>query len=141
MRFEVLTAHSPAWANQDKTAISLVVRFAHLPDCEIPFTASPEDPAEHGRELYVRAVFGDFGTVNKFITPLPTEAEQQFILDNKLKQAATAMAPLEDADKLGIISEREKTQLTAWQHYRVALYRLPQSEGWPTDVTWPDAPQ
>ncbi|MFM5656585.1 tail fiber assembly protein [Aeromonas veronii] len=51
------------------------------------------------------------------------------------------MAPLEDADKLGIISEREKAQLTAWQRYRVALYRLPQSEGWPTDVIWPDAPQ
>ena len=52
------------------------------------------------------------------------------------------MAPLEDAAQLGIISDaRARAQLTAWQRYRVALYRLPQSEGWPTDVTWPDAPQ
>ncbi|MCV3284575.1 tail fiber assembly protein [Aeromonas veronii] len=70
-----------------------------------------------------------------------TARKNEALLNKKLQEAMLAMAPLEDADKLGIISEREKAQLTAWQRYRVALYRLPQSEGWPTDVTWPDAPQ
>ncbi|MFQ2056109.1 tail fiber assembly protein [Aeromonas veronii] len=101
----------------------------------------PDDTVEHGRELYTRAMFGEFGPVGEFIEPPPSEDEQLAVLDGKLKFAAATMAPLEDADKLGIISEHEKAQLTAWQHYRVALYRLPQSEGWPTDVTWPDAPQ
>ncbi|MBL0521633.1 tail fiber assembly protein [Aeromonas enteropelogenes] len=141
MKLDVLTARSPTWGNRDKTAISLVVRFAHLPDCEVPFSATPDDSAEHGRELYTRALFGEFGPVGEFTESPPTEDEQLAVLDSKLKHAATTMAPLEDADKLGVISEREKVQLTAWQHYRVALYRLPQSEGWPTDVTWPDAPQ
>jgi hypothetical protein len=67
--------------------------------------------------------------------------EQQTRLNALLKQAATTMAPLEDAEALGIISDTEREQLTAWQRYRVALYRLPQSEGWPAVVSWPEAPQ
>ncbi|WP_368205533.1 tail fiber assembly protein, partial [Aeromonas sp. s5] len=59
------------------------------------------------------------------------------MLDVRLQLAATAMAPLEDALALGIISEAEREQLSAWQRYRVALYRLPQSDGWPTEVNWP----
>lgn len=139
-RIEVLSAEHPRHYAVDPDSITLDVRFAHLPE-PVQFTARKDDPEEHGRELYSRAVFGEFGEI-KVLTPSPpTEAEQQARLTALLKQAASFMAPLEDADKLGIISEREKAKLTAWQHYRVALYRLPQSEGWPTDVTWPDAPQ
>jgi hypothetical protein len=76
------------------------------------------------------------------MTPLPlSEAEQQARLNELLKQAATTMAPLLDANDLGIISDTEREQLTAWQRYRVALYRLPQSEDWPAVASWPQAPQ
>jgi len=50
------------------------------------------------------------------------------------------MAPLEDAEKLGIASEEELSLLVAWRLYRVEVYRLPQSAGWPADVTWPEQP-
>ncbi|WP_421260253.1 tail fiber assembly protein [Aeromonas sp. 600774] len=120
--------------------INMEVLFSHLPDF-VPFSARKDDAEEHGRELYTRAMFGEFGTITVIPQPLPTTAEMQAILDTKLHLAATAMAPLEDAAQLGIISNAERERLTAWQQYRVALYRLPQSEGWPTDVTWPDAPQ
>ncbi|WP_323883688.1 tail fiber assembly protein [Aeromonas hydrophila] len=139
-RIEVLSALHPRHYAADPDSITLDVRFAHLPE-QVQFTARKDDPEEHGRELYSRAVFGEFGDIEVIPLPPPTEAEQQARLDALLKQAANAMAPLEDAEALGIISEAERKQLTAWQHYRVALYRLPQSDGWPAEVTLPEAPQ
>ncbi|HHQ4763693.1 tail fiber assembly protein [Aeromonas veronii] len=121
--------------------LNMEAEFSHLPGQFIPFTARKDDTEEHGREIYIRALFGEFGDIVEVEMAPPSEATQKVLLSEKLRLANTAMAPLEDADKLGIISEREKAQLTAWQRYRVALYRLPQSEGWPTDVIWPDAPQ
>lgn len=140
MEIEVITAANPRHLAGDQESITLDVRFSHL-EKVVEFTARRDDAERHGRELYSRAVFGEFGEVKVITPPPPTEAELLARLDEALKRAAAVMAPLEDADKLGIISESEKAQLTAWQRYRVALYRLPQSEGWPTDVTLPDAPQ
>lgn len=140
MEIEVITAANPRHLAGDQESITLDVRFSHLEEV-VEFTARRDDAEQHGRELYSRAVFGEFGEIKVITPPPPTEAELLARLDEALKRAAAVMAPLEDADKLGIISEHEKAQLTAWQRYRVALYRLPQSEGWPIDVIWPDAPQ
>ncbi|KHN58852.1 tail fiber assembly protein [Aeromonas hydrophila] len=137
---EVISAKHPRHLAGDTETITLDVLFGHLPK-PVPFTASKGDPEEHGRALYSRAVFGEFGPIEVITPPPPTEAEQQARLNALLKQAATAMAPLEDAEALGIISDTEREQLTAWRRYRVALYRLPQSEGWPAVVSWPEAPQ
>ncbi|MGY3944161.1 tail fiber assembly protein [Aeromonas tecta] len=139
-QIQIISALHPRHMSDDTTSITLDVLFSHLP-APVQFTARKDDPEAHGRELYSRAVFGEFGDIEVLTPPPLTEAEQQTRLNALLKQAATAMAPLEDADKLGIISEPEREQLTAWQRYRVALYRLPQSEGWPAEVTWPEAPQ
>ena len=139
-RIEVLSAARPRHDGSDPDSITLDVLFAHLPE-PVQFAARKDDSEEHGRELYSRAVFGEFGDI-EVITPAPlTEAQQQAILADKLKQAASAMAPLEDAHTLGIISEAERERLTRWQRYRVTLYRLPQSDGWPSEVSWPEAPQ
>lgn len=121
-------------------ALDMEVLFSHLTDF-VPFTARKHDPVEHGRELYVRAMFGEFGPITEIAAPPPNEAAQRERLAARQQQAALAMAPLEDADKLGIINDTEREQLTAWQQYRVALMRLPQSEGWPAEVCWPEAPQ
>lgn len=138
--FEIISATNPRHQEADTETITLDVRFAHLPE-PVPFTARKDDPEAHGRELYSRAVFGEFGPIELIPTPLPTEAEQWARLNSEMKHATLAMAPLEDADKLGIISEVERAQLTTWQQYRVALSRLPQSDGWPSSVTWPEMPQ
>jgi hypothetical protein len=137
---EIIHAEHPRQYDGDSETITLDVLFSHLPDA-VQFAARKDDHEQHGRELYVRAVFGEYGPIEVSTPPPPTEAKQQARLNEERHRATAVMAPLEDADRLGIISESEKAQLTAWQHYRVALYRLPQSEGWPTDVAWPDAPQ
>lgn len=140
MKIEMLNASRPRHLAGDTESVTLDVLFSHLPE-HVQFTARKDDPEEHGRELYSRAVFGEFGDITVISPPPPTEAQQQARLNDELKRAAAVMAPLEDADKLGIISDTEREQLTAWQQYRVALYRLPQSEGWPAEVSWPEAPQ
>ena len=120
--------------------LNMEVLFAHL-SAFVPFTARRNDCEEHGRELYSRAMFGEFGPIEVITPPPPTAAQLQDRLTDKLALAASAMAPLEDAETLGIISDAERERLTAWQRYRVTLYRLPQSDGWPTEVSWPEAPQ
>lgn len=139
-RIEVISAAHPRYSAGDPDSITLDVRFAHLSE-PVQFAARKDDSEAHGRKLYSRAVFGEFGDIEVIPVPPPTEAEQQARLNALLKQAANTMAPLEDADKLGIISEPEREQLTVWQRYRVTLYRLPQSDGWPTEVSWPEMPQ
>jgi hypothetical protein len=136
---EVISAKRPRHLAGDTETITLDVLFGHLPE-PVPFSASKDDPEEHGRELYSRAVFGEFGPIEVITPPPPTEPEQQARLNERLKQAAVTMAPLLDAEALGIISDMEREQLSAWQRYRVALYRLPQSEGWPTVVNLPEPP-
>lgn len=138
-RIEVLSAAHPRHYAGDLDSITLDVRFAHLPD-PVQFTARKDDPEAHGRELYSRAVFGEFGPIEVITQSPPSEAEQRARLDGKLKQAATTMTPLEDAEKIGIITDSEAAKLLAWRRYRVALYRLPESEGWPADVEWPEPP-
>lgn len=139
MNIEIISAANPRYAETDADSVTLDVLFSHLSK-SMPFTARKDDTEEHGRELYSRAVFGEFGPIEVITPPPPTEGEQQTRLNALLKQAATAMAPLEDAEALGIISDTEREMLTAWRRYRVALYRLPQSEGWPAEVSWPEQP-
>ena len=130
MNIKVISAANPRHLETDTDSITLDVLFSHLSK-SMPFTARKDDTEEHGRELYSRAVFGEFGPIEVITPPPPTEAEQQSRRNELLKQATAAMAPLEDAEALGIISNTEREQLTAWRHYRVELYRLPQKRNWP----------
>jgi len=43
-------------------AIDLTVKFSHFPE-PVQFTATPHDIEPHGRELYRRAVAGEYGDV------------------------------------------------------------------------------
>lgn len=138
-RIEVIGVSRPRHGVDDTDTITLDVKFAHLSE-PVPFTARKDDTEEYGRELYSRAVFGEFGPIEVISPPPPTEDAQQARISEALARAAIAIAPLEDADKLGIINKHEKDRLTALQHYRVTLYRLPQSVGWPAKVTFPDEP-
>jgi len=54
--------------------------------------------------------------------------------------ADSAIAPLQDAVDLDDATEAEATALKAWKKYRVALNRLPDQPGYPTDIDWPAPP-
>ena len=55
-----------------------------------------------------------------------------------MASAAKAMAPLQDAVKLGIAKEEEAALLSRWEIYRVQLYRINPQDA--PEIDWPVAP-
>lgn len=66
MKFSELK--TPTWANAENTLIDCVVTFEHIGE-PVPFTANPNDPAEHGREIFARCVAGEFGEIAAYVPP------------------------------------------------------------------------
>lgn len=62
----IISAHSPKVSMHG--GITLRVNFEGLG--EVPFHAHPDDPESHGRELYARALDGEFGAVEPYNPPL-----------------------------------------------------------------------
>ncbi|CAI3796862.1 hypothetical protein GLGCALEP_01659 [Pseudomonas sp. MM221] len=54
--------------------------------------------------------------------------------------ADAAIAPLQDAVELDESTEAEAALLKEWKRYRVALSRLPEQEGYPSEIDWPAPP-
>lgn len=67
---------------------------------------------------------------------LIAKAEEQ--KQSLMSAAADAIAPLQDAEELGMATEVELTALTLWKHYRVMLNRLDISAA--PDIEWPEQP-
>lgn len=141
MIIEVISAKKPR-RYQGGKSITLDVLFNHLPE-PVPFTAVADDSAEYGRELYVRALFGEFGEISELEPPLgiQPDAIARKQLNDLMAQAERRIAPLRDAVDLGIATELESERLLAEQTYRVALMRVPEGAGWPDDIVWPEIPQ
>ena len=67
----IISAHSPK--HTDCGGIELMVVFEGLG--EVPFLAKSDDIESHGRELYARALAGEFGPVAQYVAPVPTQEE------------------------------------------------------------------
>lgn len=67
------SAHSPQYAAADHTAIIVMVQFVELPGLEMTFMARADDPEAHGRDIYHRALAGDFGAIAEYVPPAPPE--------------------------------------------------------------------
>lgn len=72
MKFDILSVREPVWANAQHTAINCRLRTSVFSG-ELPFTASPNDVEEHGREIFSRCIIGEFGEIQPYITPRYTE--------------------------------------------------------------------
>jgi len=109
-------------------------------DCEInhpefgwiPFTASPNDCEEHGREIYAEAIKGEVAPYEP--PPPPTDAEfaAQVRMERNILLAQTDWTQLADVPQ---------ATKDLWVEYRQALRDIPQQEGFPHNVTWPEKPQ
>ncbi|WP_054061786.1 tail fiber assembly protein [Pseudomonas asplenii] len=78
--------------------------------------------------------------------PLPLVLEEVLKLtkvkrDQLLSFAANQMGPLQDAVDLEEATADEARLLKEWKQYRIALSRLEQQMGFPTDVVWPISPE
>lgn len=67
---EYENVNSLVWADKDNTIIDCKVTFPSL-RMEIPFTAHINDPEEHGREIYERAINGEFGPIGEYVERTP----------------------------------------------------------------------
>jgi hypothetical protein len=56
------------WSSEEKKAIDCSVLSEDFG--LIPFTASPDDPEQHGIEIYNKCIAGDFGPIADFIPPV-----------------------------------------------------------------------
>lgn len=137
----IIRARNPRWVDADKTAINLLVVFNDGMNEEAPFTAHAMDCEAHGRELYYRAVYEEFGPVAEFVPPVIdpavvlTQNTQQ--RDALMFGATQAIAPLQDAVDLGVATQDEQARLLAWKTYRIALNRLDLAK---QPVSWPILP-
>lgn len=111
--------HSPVWANAEHTCINLLVTFDWLPE-EVPFTAAPWDVEEHGRELYQRAMDGEFGEIAEYSAPVPTEAQLADIEDawriQQLDLIADQILAIEDDDPTALPGTDRQ-----WRDYRTKV--------------------
>ena len=63
---QIVSAHNPTYTESGN--IDLTVLFAEIGE-PVPFTASMHDTEPHGRELYTRAMQGEFGPVAPYQAP------------------------------------------------------------------------
>ncbi|KYP88514.1 hypothetical protein WB91_17360 [bacteria symbiont BFo1 of Frankliniella occidentalis] len=85
---------------------------------------------------------GDNGRPVLTDPPPPTNEQLVAQANSRIKslmaQATTAIAPLQDAEDLGIQTNEEAAMLKAWKTYRVLLSRVkPEDE----KINWPEMPQ
>lgn len=123
---KILGASAPTWGDSDKTIINLMVRFSTFPDRELPFTANPDDVSEHGRELFSRAKFGEFGAIAPYAGMTQAEeAQRQFEIDRAKELASTEkrITMLERIVKLGLADAADLAELEALEIYSVTLHR------------------
>lgn len=61
---------NPRYVSQDNSIIACDVVFDGVGEDAVPFAASASDCTEHGREIYTRAVAGEFGAVAPYAPSL-----------------------------------------------------------------------
>lgn len=69
---EYSSVSSPVWANADQTAIDCQVTFSEYG--QLPFTASPNDTTDYGKEIFNNCVAGLYGTVGAYTPPQQPDA-------------------------------------------------------------------
>lgn len=75
------------WADEAETLLDCTVDFAGIG--AIPFTASETDAAAHSREIFARAVNGDFGSIAAYEAPPVPEPSVPAVVS--MRQARLAL--------------------------------------------------
>ena len=109
-------------------------------DCEIehpqygwiPFTADPNDCEEHGRAIYAQ-IKAD-GNIAPYVPPPPPTDEE---LAAAIRAERDALLAATDWTQLPDVPEETRA---LWADYRQALRDVPQQDGFPHDINWPEKP-
>ena len=128
-----LEARNPKYANYEHTEINLFVFFEGMSDY-MPFTASENDTEPHGRELFNKAVRGDFGEIAAYDGP--TREEYKAVDLRRKRDALLRQLDIIVSNPLrwNDFSQGDKDALSA---YRQSLLDVPQQPDFPDEVEWP----
>lgn len=123
------------------------------PDCLLPPESELVDvtPKEHqeiqNKLATTPSVLSSDENGRPITVPAPGQTPEQ-VLNGALLQrdrligvSATRIAPLQDAVDLEVATPAEVAMLKKWKQYRIAVNRVPDQEGFPTQITWPTQPQ
>lgn len=79
MNIKIIYVRDPVWSNATNTQIDCTIRTSAYSE-ELPFTASPNDPEVHGREIFSRCVSGEFGEIRPYTPSRYTEHDDTQIV-------------------------------------------------------------
>lgn len=148
-----ISAKDPRWADTEHNAIDLIAKFSNISE-EVPYTARPNDVEQMGRDIYNRALAGDFGSVAEYIPPPPPsfefiESQVRYVRNEKLRIEVDPIVsnPLRWE---GMTEEQQN----AWKNYRLELLAITTNPSfpwyeqvvehgidavpWPTRPAWPN---
>jgi len=123
-------AKEPKFSAPDNSMIDLIVKFDEF-NQEVPFTANPNDVVSYGRELYAKAMNGDFGEVAQYVSP------SNDVVASIIRSDRNALLSASDWTQLPDVPETIKN---SYAIYRQELRDIPQQNGFPTNITWPTKP-
>ncbi|MNR49797.1 hypothetical protein D3C85_1692260 [compost metagenome] len=106
--------------------MNLHVKVAHFPN-EVMFGASSHDPESYGRELFARAITGEFGPISDYISQLPPPLQYAAENAHEMTVVQAEIAPLVAAKELGEATQEELDRLTLLRRELVRLYRAEQT--------------
>ena len=114
-------------------------------DCEVnhpefgwvPFTASPDDCEEHGRQLWAILSNGDVAPYVPLPPPPPPPPPTTEQLAAQARAERDRLLAASDWTQLPDVHEATRA---AWAEYRQALRDVPQQDGFPLTITWPERP-
>jgi hypothetical protein len=64
---------NPRWANAEQTLVDCEITTSQFGDEVLPFTASVNDVAPHGRAIFADLVAGKYGPIAEYVPPPPVE--------------------------------------------------------------------
>jgi hypothetical protein len=131
------TVKNLKWVDENHTKIDCEVDFDDLIEEFVPFTADPNDITEHGKEIFAKAVAGEFGTIVEY-TPPPLSFYEAMVRDERNWLLSELDLIVSNPLRFNTLTTEQKDELAV---YRQALLDVPQQPGFPLDVTFPEKPQ
>jgi hypothetical protein len=113
--YEIARARNPQWTDAEHNMIDLEVDFMPLDEDWLPYTCTPDDVVAHSRDLYRRAIAGDFGQIADE-TPRPEEdlwapvtTEKVSVSKEALVQVLLEKGVLTDEEVDSILTTKQET--------------------------------
>lgn len=132
MKVELEYAKNPQFLEDG--SIDLIIKVKHIPH-EIPFTATPFDDMEYGREWHAMAKRGEFGRVLPHVAP---NAMAVATRESPLRRKEEMDNAIKMVTHHDMMADPDAT--VKWKDYYRRLFLLNQDPSWPL-VEWPERPE